>query len=174
MATDGAAATRKGFAGRGWDLFESWLEAVAQAVTRWTSSSGGFLFALGTVLVWVAVGPFAGYSETWQLVINTGTTIVTFVMVFLIQRSQSKDSLAIQLKLDEVVAALAGASNRLVGAEELSERELQDLNRRFHALKERAGQLRDKGQVLSIDGAPGRSKAKKGRPGPPAPPEDRS
>jgi low affinity Fe/Cu permease len=147
--------------GKGW---EKGLEALAQRVTRWASGSQGFLFAVGTVALWLATGPFVRYSETWQLIINTGTTIVTFVMVFLIQRSQSKDALAIQLKLDEIIAALAGASNQLVAVEELSEAELQDLNRRYRALKERAGRLRDAGEVLSVD-APAPRAADRPRPG---------
>jgi len=80
------------------------------------------------------VGPLFHYSDTWQLVINTGTTIVTFLMVFLIQRTQNKESLAVQLKLDEIVAAVNGASNRLISVEDLSEAELQQLHARFTAL----------------------------------------
>src|SRR5215510_1068109 len=87
------------------------LERLAMHAARWSASSFGFAFAAGVVLVWLLLGPWLHYSESWQLVINTGTTIVTFLMVFLIQRSQSKDALAIQLKLDEVVAALSTASN---------------------------------------------------------------
>ena len=86
-----------------------------------------FALASLTIIVWAVTGPVFGYSNTWQLVINTGTTIVTFLMVFLIQRSQNKDSLAIQLKLDEIVAAMAGASNRLIGCEDLNEEELRTL-----------------------------------------------
>ena len=87
--------------------------------------------ALGVILGWALIGPFVRFSDTWQLVINTGTTIVTFLMVFLIQRAQNKDALAIQLKLDELVAALTGASNRLIDVESLSEEELETL-RRFY------------------------------------------
>ena len=87
--------------------------------------------ALGVILVWALIGPFVRFSDTWQLVINTGTTIVTFLMVFLLQRAQNKDALAIQLKLDELVAALTGPSNRLIDVESLSEEELQTL-RRFY------------------------------------------
>ena len=93
------------------------LERLALGAARWSSSSLGFSCAALVVVVWLASGPALGYSDTWQLVINTGTTIVTFLMVFLIQRSQNKDALAIQLKLDEFVAALAGASNELVAVE---------------------------------------------------------
>ncbi len=127
----------------------SWLERLALVAARWSSSSLGFTCAVLVVLVWLATGPALGFSETWQLVINTGTTIVTFLMVFLIQRSQSKDALAIQLKLDEIVAALAGASNELVAAEELSEADLDVLRRHYQALSEHARHLghlkRDRG-----------------------------
>ena len=84
---------------------------------------------LGVILVWVVTGPVFHYSDTWQLVINTGTTIVTFLMVFLIQRAQNKESLAVQLKLNELVAAMEGASNRLIDVEDLTEEELMTLHR---------------------------------------------
>jgi low affinity Fe/Cu permease len=138
------------------------LELLSQYAARWSSSSAGFAFALGVILVWAAVGPWLHYSESWQLVINTGTTIVTFLMVFLIQRSQSKDALAIQLKLDEIVAALAGASNKLVSAEDLSEADLDALHRRYHALSERARQLADERASVSVD-APRGEKRRNGR-----------
>jgi low affinity Fe/Cu permease len=86
------------------------------------------------VVVWAATGPFFNYSDTWQLVINTGTTIVTFLMVFLIQRSQNKDALALQLKLNELVAAMKGASNRLIDVEDLDEAELRVLHQHYRAL----------------------------------------
>ena len=86
------------------------------------------------ILVWLITGPIFSYSDTWQLVINTGTTIVTFLMVFLIQRTQNKDSLAIQLKLNELVAAINGASNRLIDCEDLSEEELQTLHDHYAKL----------------------------------------
>jgi low affinity Fe/Cu permease len=90
--------------------------------------------ALGVILVWAATGPIFGYSDTWQLVINTGTTIVTFLMVFLIQRSQNKDAKAVSLKLNEIVAAIEGASNRLIDVEDLSEKELDTLHRHYRKL----------------------------------------
>src|SRR3954471_1177985 len=93
-----------------------------------------FLIAVALVILWAATGPFFGYSDTWQLVINTGTTIITFLMVFLIQRAQNKDSMAIQLKLNELVAAVEGASNRLIDVEDLSEEELVALHRFYGRL----------------------------------------
>ena len=110
------------------------FEAFSKIITRWTGSTGAFACALGVIVVWALLGPVFRFSDTWQLVINTGTTIVTFLMVFLIQRSQNKDSLAIHLKLNEIVAALAGASNRLVDVESLSENELAQLHKFYREL----------------------------------------
>ena len=114
------------------------LELFAQAVAAFTGTSTAFALAVATVVIWLASGPFFHYSETWQLVINTGTTIVTFLMVFLIQRTQNKDSLAIHIKLNEIVAALEGASNRLIDAESLSEDELRTLEKYYSELSKLA------------------------------------
>jgi low affinity Fe/Cu permease len=111
-----------------------WLEHSARLVTVWTGSSQAFACAVGVIIVWALLGPIFHFSDTWQLVINTGTTIVTFLMVFLIQRSQNKDSLAIHLKLNEIVAVLQGASNRLINVEDLTEQEVQTLHRHYQAL----------------------------------------
>jgi low affinity Fe/Cu permease len=151
-SSNGRAAARSQTASRGAPARRTIaFERLAQVAARWSASSVGFTTALAIVLVWLATGPFLHYSTTWQLVINTGTTIITFLMVFLIQRSQSKDALAIQLKLDELVAALAGANNRLVAAEDLSEADLEDLHRRYRVLSERARHLRDKQASLSLE-----------------------
>ena len=114
------------------------FERVARLISQFTGSTASFLIATLVVLTWAATGPVFHYSSNWQLVINTGTTIVTFLMVFLIQRTQNKDSLAVQLKLNEIVAALEGASNRLVNVEDLSEEELSTLHRHYQALAEMA------------------------------------
>src|SRR5262245_43517270 len=95
---------------------ERFLAHLANTSIEWAGSSWAFLLALGTVIVWGISGPLFGFSDTWQLVINTGTTIVTFLMVFLIQRAQNKDSQAIHVKLDELIAAVHGASNQLIDA----------------------------------------------------------
>jgi low affinity Fe/Cu permease len=108
------------------------LERMSTQITRWTGSTAAFGLACAVILAWVVTGPIFHYSDTWQLVINTGTTIITFLMVFLIQRAQNKDSMAIQLKLNELVAAIDGASNRLIDVEDLSEEELAALHR-FYA-----------------------------------------
>jgi low affinity Fe/Cu permease len=131
----------------------SHLERVSGAVTKWAGSSNAFGCAVGVVIVWAALGPVFSYSDTWQLVINTGTTIVTFLMVFLIQRSQNKDALAIHLKLNELVAALEGASNRLIDVEELSEQELRTLQRHFSALARLAAEESDVAQSHSVEEA---------------------
>jgi low affinity Fe/Cu permease len=112
------------------------MSSLASAVTQWTGSNFGFGSAALIIVVWAVTGPIFHWSDTWQLVINTGTTIVTFLMVFLIQRSQNKDGLAIQLKLNELVAAIKGASNRLIDVEDLSEEELQILRRHYQRLAE--------------------------------------
>jgi low affinity Fe/Cu permease len=104
--------------------------AAANAVARGAGRPAAFLIALATVIVWSASGSLFGYSDTWQLVINTGTTIVTFLMVFLIQNSQNRDSAAIQVKLDELIRASA-AKNLFVGIEHLTEREIEDLRRKL-------------------------------------------
>jgi len=110
------------------------LESFSRIITQWTGSTAAFGWAMGVIIIWGVTGPVFGYSNTWQLVINTGTTIVTFLMVFLIQRAQNKDSLAIHLKLNEIVAATSGASNRLVDVESLSEKELAQLHRFYSEL----------------------------------------
>jgi low affinity Fe/Cu permease len=137
------------------------LEQFSTKVTQWTGRSIAFAIAAGVVLVWGITGPFFGYSDTWQLVINTSTTIVTFLMVFLIQRTQNKDSLAIQLKLNELVAALEGASNRLVDIEDLTEDELHALHGFYAELANRAKHDARLTQSHSIDEARARADAKK-------------
>ena len=103
-------------------------------VTEWTGSTNAFLIALAAVLVWLLTGPIFGYSDTWQLVINTATTVITFLMVFLIQRAQNKAAKAMTLKLNELIAAVEGASNRLIDADDMSEEELQVLHGHFREL----------------------------------------
>jgi low affinity Fe/Cu permease len=100
----------------------------ARGISVWTGNSSAFLLAVAVVLVWVITGPLFNYSDTWQLVINTGTTIVTFLMVFLIQNTQNRDTLAIQLKLSELVLAMKGAENKFAAIEDLTDEELEDLH----------------------------------------------
>lgn len=110
------------------------LERFSRKTTEATGTSTAFIIALLVIIVWIVTGPLFKFSDTWQLVINTGTTIVTFLMVFLIQRSQNKDALAIHLKLNEIVAALEGASNRLIDVEDLSEEEIKILHKHYQRL----------------------------------------
>lgn len=114
------------------------LERASGWATKWTGSSYAFALAVAIIVVWALTGPYFQYSDTWQLVINTGTTIVTFLMVFLIQRGQNKDNQAIQLKLNELVAAVKGASNRLINVEDLTEEEVRVLHEHYCKLVELA------------------------------------
>jgi len=106
----------------------SFFEKFANWATKFTGSSTAFISAALIVIIWAITGPIFNYSETWQLVINTGTTIITFLMVFLIQKAQNKDSKAIQLKLNELIASSAKASNRMVDIEDLTEEELDAIH----------------------------------------------
>jgi low affinity Fe/Cu permease len=139
------------------------LERLAHQVTQRTGGSWAFSIALGIVLVWALLGPIFRFSDTWQLVINTGTTIVTFLMVFLIQRAQNKDSLAIHLKLNEIVAALEGASNRLINVEDLTEEEVRTLHHHYQALVEIAKREGGLTHSHSIEEAETRHRVKKRR-----------
>ena len=136
---------------------DSPVEELFARVAGKTSQAAGsfwtFSLAVLVVVVWAASGPFFGFSETWQLVINTGTTIVTFLMVFVIQHAQNKDMRAVQLKLNELIAAVEGASNRLIDVEDLSDRELEHLYGRFRHLAQTAQKL-SHGAKLTIDEAP--------------------
>src|SRR5215211_6905779 len=114
------------------------LERFSYQATRATGTSVAFVLSLTVILIWAITGPLFGFSDTWQLAINTGTTIVTFLMVFLIQRAQNKDALAIHLKLNEIVAAMEGASNRLIDVEDLSEPEIDALRKYYKRLIELA------------------------------------
>ena len=136
------------------------LERFASRVTAWVGGNLAFAIACATVLVWIATGPLFGFSDTWQLVINTGTTVVTFLMVFLIQRAQNKESRAVQLKLNELIAAMEGASNHLIGAEMLSESELRTLSQHYAALVAKIKDERDITQSHSIEEAEHRHAAK--------------
>ena len=141
----------------------SWIERMSTTVTRWTGSTSAFALACAVILVWVVTGPIFHFSDTWQLVINTGTTIVTFLMVFLIQRAQNKDAMAIQLKLNELVAAIDGASNRLIDVEDLSEEELVALHRYYAQLVRMAKKDSTLTASHSVEEADARHAAKRTR-----------
>lgn len=129
--------------------------ALATRAAHVTGSWYAFALAMGVVVAWVLTGPLFGFSDTWQLVINTGTTIVTFLMVFLIQHAQNKDTRALQLKLNELIASQRGASNRLIDVEELSDEELTLLHERYQELVEDAERLKP-GAQTSVEKEPGR------------------
>ena len=140
----------------------TWFTETARATARYSGHPLAFSFAVAIVVVWAVTGPVFGYSDTWQLVINTGTTIVTFLMVFLVQRTQNRDGLAIQLKLNELVAAIEGASNRLIDVEDLSEQELKTIHLHYRRLVEMAGDEADIAASHSVEEAEQRHLAKRG------------
>jgi low affinity Fe/Cu permease len=136
------------------------FDRFSTAVTRATGSSYVFLIALGIVVIWAATGPMFDYSSSWQLIINTGTTIITFLMVFVIQQSQNKDTLAIQLKLNELIASDSAANNRLVDIEDLSPEELAVLKKFYVKLARLAETDDDVHASHSLDEAEDRHQGK--------------
>ncbi len=136
---------KKGFAAR--------FEKIASKITKATGSSTAFLIAVCIILIWAFTGPVFHFSDTWQLVINTGTTIITFLMVFVIQQSQNKDSLAIQLKLNELIAADDRASNRLIDVEDITQKELEVLKKFYVRLAALAQKDNDLFSSHSVDEA---------------------
>jgi low affinity Fe/Cu permease len=116
---------------------KDWFHAFASRMSQAAGSPFAFLLAVIIIVVWAIAGPAFGYSDTWQLVINTGTTIITFLIVFLIQNTQNRDARAMHLKLDELIKAVKGARTQLVDLEEMSDAELAKLEGEFKALRER-------------------------------------
>ena len=131
----------------------NFFEKISQVCTHFAGSTFAFISALLIILIWLLTGKLFDYSDTWQLVINTGTTIVTFLMVFLIQRAQNKDARAIHLKLNELIASLRGPSNRLVDVEELTEKELETLSEYYRQLSILAKKEKDLSVSHSIEEA---------------------
>lgn len=131
----------------------NFFERFANWATIATGSSAAFITAGSVILLWIVTGPVFHYSDTWQLIINTGTTIVTFLMVFLIQKSQNKDSKAIHLKLNELLASHQGASNRMVDLEDMTEEELDQLHKYYVKLYTLAQKEDDLTCTHSIDAA---------------------
>jgi low affinity Fe/Cu permease len=143
--------------------FGQLLERFSLKATKATGTSKAFILALTVIVIWGFTGPFFQFSDTWQLVINTGTTIVTFLMVFLIQRTQNKDALAIHLKLNEIVAAIEGASNRLIDVEDLTEDDIETLHKHYQRLVAMAKDDFKLTQSHSIEEAEARHQIKHGR-----------
>jgi len=127
------------------------FEKFATSVTKATGGTTAFIVAFFVIIIWAATGPFFHYSQTWQTIISTGTTVITFLMVFLIQKSQNKDSLAIQLKLNELVAANGIASNRLLNVENMTEDELKVIHKYYTKLSDFTKQEETLQQPHSID-----------------------
>ena len=124
----------------------SWFGHFAKLTARYTGTPGAFAIAVGVVVVWAITGPLFGFSDTWQLIINTGTTIATFLMVFLIQNTQNRDAQALQVKIDELIRCTQGAHVALLDLEELEEDELYEIRCEYEVLAERARKLIDQGK----------------------------
>lgn len=139
---------------------KNFFERFSNWATMATGSSAAFIIAIAVIIIWLVTGPMCHYSDTWQLVINTGTTIITFLMVFLIQKSQNKDSKAIHLKLNELLASHEGTSNRMVNIEDLTEEELDRLYKFYRQLSELAEKDGDLTATHSIDAAAENQKRK--------------
>lgn len=129
------------------------FERLSSEVTKAAGSTAAFIIAMGLIVFWLVTGPIFNYSDTWQLVINTSTTIITFLMVFLIQRSQNKESLVVQIKLNELIASSQLASNRLIDIENLSEDELVALEKYYAELVKMSRKDQDMQKSHSIEEA---------------------
>ncbi|WP_259070643.1 low affinity iron permease family protein [Mucilaginibacter sp. X4EP1] len=131
----------------------SGFEKVSNTITSYSGSSPVFLAAVVLILIWGISGPIFGYSDTWLLIVNTGTSIITFLMVFLIQKSQNKESIAVQLKLNELIAANNNASNRLLNIQDLSEEQLNNLYEHYRTLVELTQKSKSNTQSHSVEDA---------------------
>lgn len=141
---------------------KNFFERFSEWATNATGSSATFIIAVAVVVIWAVMGPAANYSATWQLIINTGTTITTFLMVFLIQKAQNKDSKAIHLKLNELIASHAGTSNRMVDIENLTEQELDHLHKFYVKISKLAEEEDNLTCTHSIDAAEENNRTKSG------------
>jgi low affinity Fe/Cu permease len=117
------------------DTLSLWFSRIASNTAHWVGSPGAFLLACASVIIWGSMGPLYGYSNTWQLVINTATTILTFLIVFLIQNTQNRDAKALHLKLDEVIRSIQHAHNEMIDIENLSDKELDELKARYEQIR---------------------------------------
>lgn len=138
-----------------------WFVRFAQWVSHATGRPLAFFLALATILIWGALGPLFGYSDTWQLVINTSTTIITFLMVFVIQNTQNRDTIAMQIKLDELIRVTGKARNILLDLEELDDQTLEALRLDYEALASKAkSRAKAPGRIRAVPARPGRGKGK--------------
>src|SRR5262245_43912437 len=147
IAAERAMPSERRVNGRIHELFGE----LASSVSNLVGSPWGFGIALIAVVAWVLSGPAFGFSDHWQLIINTGTTIITFLVVFLIQHTQNKDARAIQIKLNELLAAVEGASNRLINVEKMSDEELDRLQKQFQALADHIRARGDAAHAHSVE-----------------------
>jgi len=131
----------------------SGFEKISNSITLYSGSSPVFITAVGLIVLWGITGPVFHFSNTWLLIVNTGTSIITFLMVFLIQKSQNKESIAVQLKLNELIAANTGASNRLLNIQDLSENELNILYEHYKKLVELTQKAKSTTQRHSVEDA---------------------
>jgi low affinity Fe/Cu permease len=122
----------------------TFFTSFAKFTSRWAGRPIAFIVAVSTIIIWGISGPLFGFSDTWQLVINTGTTIVTFLMVFLIQNTQNRDTEALQLKLDEIIRCMSGARNQFLDLEELDEKDLDKIREEYLGLAEKARGAQEK------------------------------
>jgi|SRR5690242_18060098 len=120
-------------------VFNHFFSRFAHTAARAAGSPAAFLLATASIIIWAVTGPVFGFSDTWQLIINTATTIITFLMVFLIQNTQNRDSLALQVKVSELIIAMKGAENSMAAIEHLSEEELEQLHKKLCARAEATG-----------------------------------
>ena len=127
----------------------SWFTRLTKATAHASGRPLTFMLAASTIVVWAAVGPVFGFSDTWQLVINTGTTIVTFLMVFLIQSTQNRDAEAVQVKLDEIIRAIGNAKNELLDLEELEEKDLDEIRQTYTEMAQKAREGRARNRVTN-------------------------
>jgi low affinity Fe/Cu permease len=125
---------------------------LSNRVAEITGSYLTFVASVGIIILWAVTGPLFGFSNSWQLAINTGTTIVTFLMVFLIQNTQNRDGIATQLKLDEIIRAIVQADDDLIDSEDATEQELKDLKERYHLLAEQHKALKSKLDEIAAQG----------------------
>jgi low affinity Fe/Cu permease len=134
---------------------DSWtFSKIAQHTSRLLGKSTAFAAACAIIIVWAATGPVFGYSDTWQLIVNTGTTIVTFLMVFLVQNTQNRDARALHLKLDELLRSVKPARNKLIDLENCSDEEIEDIARQFQALREREKQRQKRSENAPLQSEP--------------------
>jgi low affinity Fe/Cu permease len=148
--------------------FQRWFKNFAKWTARITGHPTAFVLAVGLIIVWGVTGPMFGYSNTWQLVINTGTTIVTFLMVFLIQNTQNRDTGAMQTKLDELIRAIEGAHNALLDLEELDDSDIEQIRKDYRNLAEEArkalkegGRDTDRREVEHVENSAGKKHKKR-------------